>query len=110
MREEEVTVKESWPAAAAVELCATLVKRRLASRARIDPSRLVMLVLARPSSLGALHPEHPELRVCFASDGEPECDELVTQRRTHLFGTEDRPPFLLGFGLATVRHLSNDRC
>jgi len=80
-------VKEGWPAAAAVELCATLVKRRLASRARIDPGRLVVLVLARPSSLGALHPEHLEL-----------------------LGTEDRPPFLLGFGLANVRHLSNDRC
>jgi len=80
-------VKEGWPAAAAVELCDALVKRRLASRARIDSGRLVMLVLARPSSLGALHPEHPEL-----------------------LGAEDRPPFLLGFGLASVGHLSNGHC
>jgi len=80
-------VKEGWPAAAAVELCATLVKRRLAGRARIDSGSLVVLVLARPSSLCALHPEHPEL-----------------------LGTEDRPPFLLRFGLANIRHLSNDCC
>lgn len=105
----KVTVKEGWPAAAAVELCGALVKRRLASRARIDSGRLVILVLARPSSLGALHPDHPELQTCDLRKTVLDC---VGGRHdgTHLFGAEDRPPFLLGFGLASVGHLSNGHC
>lgn len=65
MGERGVTVKKGRPATAAVELRAALVKRRLASRASIDPVRIVMLVLARLWSLRALHPEHPKLRACF---------------------------------------------
>jgi hypothetical protein len=57
-----VTVEEGRPATAALELCAALVKGRIASRAGIDSCCLVMLVLPRPSSLGAFQAEHPELR------------------------------------------------
>jgi len=78
------SVEKGGPAAAAVELCAALVKRRFASSAGINSSRLVMLVLSRPGLLGAFQPDHPEL-----------------------FGSEDRAPFLIGLGLASVRHLSD---
>jgi len=76
-------IEEGWPAGAAVELGAALVKRRVAAGAGIDPCRLVMLILPSPSFLGVLQPENPEL----------------------LWG-EDRLPFLVGLCLG-VRHPSD---
>jgi hypothetical protein len=64
-KRHDVTVEEGWPAAAAVELCAALVKRRLTSRAGIDSGRLVAFVLPRPRSLGAFQAYHPELHACI---------------------------------------------
>ncbi len=55
------TVEKAWPPTATVELGATLVKRRVASSAGIDPGRVIILVLPRARSLGALQTEHPEL-------------------------------------------------
>ena len=57
--EKGFTIEKGWPAGAAVELGAALVKGRLASRAEINSRRLVMLVLPRPGLLGALRPDHP---------------------------------------------------
>ena len=56
-----ITIEKRWPAAAAVELGAALVKRSVATRARVDPSRFMMLVLPRSRTLGALRTKHPEL-------------------------------------------------
>jgi hypothetical protein len=66
LQREGFTVEKGLPAAAAVEICATLVKGLLASRAGIDSRRLVMLVLPGPGSLGVLQLERPELGVRFA--------------------------------------------
>lgn len=63
-----VTVEEGWPATATFELCGALVKRHIAGRAGIDSSRLVMLVLPRPSSLSAFQAKHPELRALLKAE------------------------------------------
>ena len=62
LEERMITVKKGWPAAAAVELGAALVERRLAGRAGIDPNVFVVLVLARAGALGAFLTDHSELR------------------------------------------------
>jgi hypothetical protein len=62
LEERMITVEKGWPAAAAVELGAALVERRLASRAGIDPEVFVVLVLARAGALGAFLTDYSELR------------------------------------------------
>ena len=59
--QEDITVEKCWPAAAAVELGAALVKRGVATRAGVDPGRFMMLVLPSARTLGALRTKHPEL-------------------------------------------------
>ena len=58
-----ITIEKRWPTAAAVELGVALVKRRVATRAGVDPGRFMMLVLPRARTLGALRTKHPELCV-----------------------------------------------
>ena len=56
-----ITFEKRWPAAAAVKLGVTLVKRGVATRAGVDPGRFMMLKLPRARTLGALRTKHPEL-------------------------------------------------
>ena len=58
-----ITIEKRWPAAAAVEFGAALVKRGVATRAGVDPGRFVMLVLPGARTLSALRTKNPELCV-----------------------------------------------
>jgi len=86
-------VVEGWPAAAAVKLGIALVEWGVTSCAGVYACGLVVLVLSRPRTLGALLAEHSEL----------------------LWG-EDRTPFFVRLGLAIIGHCADreradrDRC
>jgi len=76
-------VVEGWPAAATVKLSIALVKWGVASRAGVHACSLVVLVLSRPRTFGALQTKHSEL----------------------LWG-EDRAPFIVRLDLASIGHCS----